>query len=110
MCRQGEPTLVSSGKVLDSQLAVDIALLPAEAFRARRPIIAPLRSEPTLPAPDDVKLIPYVLLNGEVAIREGDTMRVLPKLCGLCLRQVPPCLTLIVRRALPAVVHRGSVT
>ncbi|MCI0538026.1 MAG: DEAD/DEAH box helicase family protein [Verrucomicrobiales bacterium] len=88
MYRRGEPTLVSSGKDLESQLAEAIALLPEEVFRPRRPIIPPLRPEPTLPAPEDIKPNAYALLNGELAIREGDTMRILTKLPAQTARRI----------------------
>ena len=74
MYQRGEPTLVGNGKDLGEQLAEAIALLPRDVFEPRR-VSLPSPAEQRFPAPTDVKPNAYALLNGDIAIREGDAMR-----------------------------------
>lgn len=76
MYQRGEPTLVGNGRDLAQELPEVVAFLPQDVFQRRR-VTTPSRSENRVPAPEDVKPNAYALLNGELAIREGDTMRVL---------------------------------
>ena len=79
MYRQGEPTLVSNGRDLSEQLAEAIQHLPAGVYApVERP---PPTTEPTsFPAPSEVKPNAFMLVNGQLARREGDALNVLTEL------------------------------
>jgi N12 class adenine-specific DNA methylase len=80
MYSRAEPTLASNGRDLAEQLAEAIALLPKEICRPLKTAVAVPASEQMLPAPEDVKPNAYALMNGQIAIRDGDTMRILTDL------------------------------
>jgi N12 class adenine-specific DNA methylase len=82
MYKDGEPTLASNGRDLGEQLAEAIALLPKDIFRPQRTAVASPSSEQVFPAPEDVKPNAYGLVNGQLAIRDGDTMRMLTGIPG----------------------------
>lgn len=82
MYRSGEPTLVGNGRDLEEQLMEVIALLPRDIYRAEGGTNSPSAAGLMVPAPEHVKPNAYVLLNGEIAVREGDAMRVLTGLPG----------------------------
>ena len=83
MYRHSEPTLDSNGRDLAEQLAAAIAKLPENVFRVQQRTHAEsLESEQTIPAPDDVKPNAYALVDGRIAIREGDKLRMLGGLSG----------------------------
>jgi SAM-dependent methyltransferase len=77
MYRGGEPTLASTGGELEEKLAQAIALLPKDVYQPQRGAVRAPAPVQTFPAPEDVKPNAYALINGEVAVREGDTMRML---------------------------------
>ncbi|MEO7677244.1 MAG: hypothetical protein ABIV39_10825, partial [Verrucomicrobiota bacterium] len=81
MYARGEPTLVSNGRDLSEQLAQAITLLPKDVFRQREVVASPSPTQ-KFPAPEDVKPNAYALVNGQLAIREGDMMRMLTGLPG----------------------------
>ncbi len=80
MYQRGEPTLVGNGRDLAEQLAESIALLPKDVFRSRLSTAAPLPIEHSFPVPEHVKPNAYAIINGELAIRDGDTMRIVSEL------------------------------
>jgi N12 class adenine-specific DNA methylase len=88
MYKRGEPTLVGNGRELGEQLAEAIALLPKDVFRSQRAAVAPPTLEQTFPVPEYIKPNAYVSINGSVAIREGDTMRVLTDLSPLTVQRI----------------------
>ena len=57
-----------------------VGRLPEGVFRAQRVQITAPTIEQTFPAPEDVKPNAYALVNGAIAIRDGDQMRVLSDL------------------------------
>jgi N12 class adenine-specific DNA methylase len=75
MYQRGEPTLVGIGRDLAEQLAEAIAFLPKEVFRQQRGAVASPPIENNFPVPEHVKPNAYAIINGELAIRDGDTMR-----------------------------------
>lgn len=78
MYRRNEPTLVTNGRDLSEQLAIAVARLPANVFRTRERIETPaLLVEQIFPAPDEVKPNAYTLVDGQIAIRDGEGLRVL---------------------------------
>lgn len=80
MYRHGEPTLVSNGRDLAEQLAEAVARLPQNVFRPRNLVSGPQQLEQSIPAPEHVKPNAYALVNGQIGVREGDTMRLLADL------------------------------
>lgn len=75
MYQRGEPTLVGNGRELAEQLAEAIALLPKDVFRSRQGAVDPPPIENSFPVPEHVKPSAYAIINGELAIRDADTMR-----------------------------------
>lgn len=88
MYARGEPTLVSNRRDLAEQLAEAIARLPKDVFRPQQKPVAPPSPVQSFPAPDDIKPNAYALLNGQVAVRDGDQMRVLSDLPGSTLQRI----------------------
>jgi hypothetical protein len=70
-----EPSLFGDGRPLEQALAEAIQRLPQDVFGNEASHSA---SEPLdIPAPDEVKPHAYTVVNGEVALREGDHLKVL---------------------------------
>ena len=66
---------MSNGRDLAEQLAEAIALLPKDVyFKQRRATNSP-PAEESFPVPEHVKPSAYAVINGELAIRDGDQMR-----------------------------------
>ncbi len=80
MYQRNEPTLESDGRDLAGALAEAIARLPHGIYHDQRyrVTIAPAALE--IPAPADIKPNAYAIIDGEVAFRDGDVMRLLPDL------------------------------
>jgi len=79
MYRRAEPTCVSNGRDLGEQLAEAIARLPKDIYslsRASAPAPRP-EVQASFPAPEHVKPNAYAIVNGQLAVRERDTMRIL---------------------------------
>src|ERR1019366_1906654 len=88
MYRGGEPTLVGNGGDLGGELAQAIALLPRDVYRPQRTAVAPPSLDQTFPAPEDIKLNAYALINVELAIRENDIMRMLTGLSATTAQRI----------------------
>ncbi len=80
MYQRGEPTLVGNGVDLGERLATALASLPKDIYRPLAKASPSLQPAPSYPAPSDVKPNAFALLNGQIGIRTGDTMRVLTSL------------------------------
>lgn len=80
MYRDNEPTLVSDGRDLGQALADVVRSLPESVYQPRVQRIVAEPPEQSIPAPDYVKPNAYTLVDGEVAIRDGDVLRKLPAL------------------------------
>ncbi|MBU6400641.1 MAG: DEAD/DEAH box helicase family protein [Verrucomicrobia bacterium] len=88
MYRQAEPTLESDGRDLATALADAVGRLP-EAVYQRQAIEAP-EPDPleTFPVPEHIKPNAYCLVEGEVAIRDGDALKLLSDLPGTTRQRV----------------------
>jgi len=76
MYTDGEPTLVSNGRDLAEQLAEVVALLPQSIFQpATKPGERPSLAH-SFPSPEHVKPNAYTIVNGQIAIRDDDRLRV----------------------------------
>ncbi len=75
-----EPTLVGDERPLDEALAAAIARLPKDIYRQQRTQPDPPATETLIPAPEHLKPNAYTVVHGKVAIREGDSLRILEDL------------------------------
>jgi N12 class adenine-specific DNA methylase len=80
MYGRSEAALIGNGRDLGEPLHAAIGLLPAGVFHRQRIQVAAPTVEQTFPAPDSVKPNAYALVNGAIAIRVGEEMRVLGEL------------------------------
>ena len=80
MYARGEPTLVGNDRPLPECLAEAIALLPRDVFRPETKRVAGPTLALSFPAPEHVKPNAYAVVNGQVAIRDEDSLRVLTDL------------------------------
>ncbi len=88
MYRDGEPTLVSNGRDLAEQLAEAIARLPQAVFQpVTRRVAGPALAQ-SFPAPEHIKPNAYALVNEQLAVRDGDTLRVLKGLSSHVARRI----------------------
>lgn len=88
MYRRGEPTLAGNGRDLETQLAEAIVLLPKDVFHPRSTSVSSERREHAFAAPEDVKPNAYALINGDVAVRDGDVMRVLTGISSMSAQRI----------------------
>ncbi len=77
MYQRGEPTLEDNGRDLAEQLRTTILRLPANVFTARQSNPLTVESNQKFPAPDEIKPNAYCIVQGEVCVREEDTVRAL---------------------------------
>jgi N12 class adenine-specific DNA methylase len=80
MYARNEPTLVSDGRNIGDALATAIESLPANVYQPARHKLAAPTVEQIIPAPGDVKPNAYTLVDGEIAIRDGDQLKLLPQI------------------------------
>ncbi len=88
MYARSEPTLAANGRSLAEQLAEVIALLPKDVFRPETHRITRPTIEQAFPVPQHIKPNAYALVNEELAIRDGDTLRVLTGLSSQVVRRI----------------------
>jgi hypothetical protein len=74
---RNEPTLVGNGVPLETRLAEAVALLQHDVFRPETRRVAPLTLAQSFPSPEQVKPNAYALVNEQIALRDGDTLRIL---------------------------------
>lgn len=83
MYQRGEATLESGGKDLAKELETAIGRLPQGLTLGKPQALAEVVNEAgEIPAPDEVKPNAYAIIDGRIAIREGDSMRVLEEMSG----------------------------
>lgn len=81
--QRGEPTLESGGKDLAKELETAIGRLPQDLALGKTQALAVVAAELAgIPAPDEVKPNAYAIIDGRIAIREGNSMRVLEEMSG----------------------------
>ena len=76
MYARAEPTLVANCRPLPERLAEAVALLPRNVYLPLRTPTRRPTAEQLFPAPEHVKPNAYALVNEQVAIRDGDQLRV----------------------------------
>jgi len=88
MYARDEPTLASNGRPLQELLAEAIAVLPRDVFKPemRRPDQPTL--EQSFPVPEHIKPNAYALVNEQLAVRDGDTLRVLTGLSSQVAKRI----------------------
>jgi N12 class adenine-specific DNA methylase/predicted O-methyltransferase YrrM len=81
MYRDNEPTLVGDKRDLADALAEAVRSLPENLYQPRKQhTVTEPTPEQTIPAPDYVKPNAYTLVDGDIAIRDGDALRKLSDL------------------------------
>ncbi len=80
MYQRGEPTLVGDGRSISDALAEAIQRLPENIYQPLNRRVATPTLEQTIPAPGDVKPNAYTVVDDEIAIRDGDNLKVLTHL------------------------------
>jgi N12 class adenine-specific DNA methylase/predicted O-methyltransferase YrrM len=80
MYSRNEPTLATDKREISKALAEAINQLPKEIYQARKVQVAIPTVEQIIPAPGDVKPNAYTVVDGQVAVRHGETLKLLPNL------------------------------
>jgi N12 class adenine-specific DNA methylase len=80
MYQRGEQTLEGNGRDLTEQLKEAITRLPVNVFNARQFQTVTTANEQSYPAPEEVKPNAYCIVQGNICVREGDSVRVLSDL------------------------------
>jgi N12 class adenine-specific DNA methylase/adenine-specific DNA methylase len=75
MYQRNEPTLENDGRDLAKALSDAIAQLPEAIYRENKIVIESPGVDQTIPAPDYVKPNGYTLVDGEIAVRDGDKLK-----------------------------------
>ena len=88
MYGRGEPTLVGHDRPLAEQLAEVIARFPNDVFRAETRRAAPSTLAQSFPAPEHIKPNAYALVNEQIAVRDGDTLHLVPGLSAQVARRI----------------------
>ena len=88
MYARDEPTLIGNSRPLAEQLAQVIALLPKDVFRPDTRRVAPQTLAQSFPAPEHIKPNAYALVNEQIAVRDGDSLRVLTGLSSLVAKRI----------------------
>lgn len=88
MYARGEPTLAPNGRRLTEQLAEVIALLPKDVFQPEARRVAKPTLEQTFPAPEHIKPNAYTVVNDQLAVRDGDSLRILTGLSSQVARRI----------------------
>jgi hypothetical protein len=80
MYSRNEPTLVSDKREITGALAEAINQLPQEIYHPRKVTVGTPTVEQIIPAPGDVKPNAYTVQDGQIAVRHGETLKVLANL------------------------------
>jgi hypothetical protein len=88
MYGRGEPTLVGNGRPLADQLAEASALFPKDVFRAETRRATPPKLVQSFPAPEHIKPNAFALVNEQVAVRDGDSLRLITGLSGQVAKRI----------------------
>jgi N12 class adenine-specific DNA methylase/SAM-dependent methyltransferase len=80
MYQRNEPTLVGDGQDIGKALTKVIENLPESVYRPSQHKISSPTADQIIPAPGDVKPNAYTIHEGEIAIRQGDGLKLLPHL------------------------------
>src|SRR6266511_1918859 len=77
MYRRNEPTLESDGRELAASLAETIGSLPQALYQSHKRTVAEPIREQIIPAPDHIKPNAYTIVEGNIAVRDGDSLKFL---------------------------------
>jgi hypothetical protein len=88
MYQRGEPTLVPDGGELETQLAEAVGRLPKDVYRADERVGLSRQSNLSIPAPQDIKPNAFALINGDLAVRDGDSMRIVSDLPSTTVQRI----------------------
>ncbi len=88
MYGRGEPSLVGHDRPLADQLSEVIARFPNEVFRAETRRATPQALAQSFPAPEHIKPNAFALVNDQIAVRDGDQLRVVTDLSNLAARRI----------------------
>ncbi|MCI0538398.1 MAG: DEAD/DEAH box helicase family protein [Verrucomicrobiales bacterium] len=80
MYQRNEPTLVGNGRPMCEALAEAVRRLPENIYDARKCQIGAPSLEQVIPAPGHVKPNGYALVDDNIAVRDGDNLKLLPSL------------------------------
>jgi N12 class adenine-specific DNA methylase len=80
MYQRNEPTLESDGRKLSEALMEAVRHLPEGIYRPPKRQVAAPKIEQLIPAPGDGKPNAYTIVDDQIAIREGDNLKLLPNL------------------------------
>lgn len=80
MYRNNEPTLESDGRDLGEALEQAVSHLPEGIYQAKKLTVAARALDQEIPAPEHIKPNAYALMDGQIAIRDGDTLRIVANL------------------------------
>jgi N12 class adenine-specific DNA methylase/predicted O-methyltransferase YrrM len=80
MYQRNEPTLVGNGRPIVETLAEAFRRLPENIYHPRNCQVATPTLEQVIPAPGDVKPNAYAIVDGNVAVRDGENLKLLPNL------------------------------
>jgi N12 class adenine-specific DNA methylase len=88
MYGRGEPTLAGHDRPLADQLAEAIARFPKAVFSAETRRISPQALAQSFPAPEHIKPNAFALVNDQLAVRDGDQLRVVTDVSNLAARRI----------------------
>jgi hypothetical protein len=88
MYGRGEPTLVGNDRPLADQLAEVIARFPQAVFRAATRRATPSTLGQSFPAPEHIKPNAFALVNDQIALRDGDQLRVVTDLSSQAAKRI----------------------
>lgn len=82
MYQRNEPTLAPDGRILSEDLALAIEQLPQHIYQPANRASETAETTSEIPAPGHVKPNAYTVVDDEIAIREGNTLKKLPHLAA----------------------------
>ncbi|HEY3915964.1 MAG TPA: methyltransferase domain-containing protein [Verrucomicrobiae bacterium] len=88
MYQRSEPTLESDGRDLAETLQEALARLPAKVFHAQQHEEVSITADLTYPAPEEIKPNAFCIVQDEICVREGDSVRALKDLNNLTRQRI----------------------
>jgi N12 class adenine-specific DNA methylase len=88
MYGRGEPTLVGHARPLADQLSEVITRFPQAVFRAETRRTSPQALAQSFPAPEHIKPNAFALVNDQLAVRDGDQLRVVTEVSNQAARRI----------------------
>jgi N12 class adenine-specific DNA methylase len=88
MYGRGEATLVGTDRPLADQLTEAIARFPQAVFRAETRRTSPQALAQSFPVPEHIKPNAFALVNDQLAVRDGDQLRIVTDLSNQAARRI----------------------